>query len=545
MDTPISQFALFLFVATLTSAITRTFGRSNVLPLILVGTILELSPWSTEIITPDLVMVFLIVPLVFGDGITSSFRELRKKAGHLLFLALFPVIISTLIVGAVAHEMAGMTWALAFAVGAILSPTDTVALSSVLNSVPIPREIENIVEGEALLNDVSSLTALNLAISTLISGHVSASDIFLMFTESNLAGVGIGLFSGWIVARALRMTEDDIAINSITLIVPFVVYPLTEHFGGSGILAIVCAALLIGISHQKHASYTGRHYFMAVWEHSAFILQSIAFLLVGFGLPRIIRRLPEEQLMLLPILALAILGALIAVRFFTLFSLRAILRVIRPQVKMPLKDTVLMSWLGVRGPTSSMAALTIPLSLVDGSAVPQRDLAISTAFLVILLTVVLSYTIKPLIKLLKFNRQDDIKQQEAKVWEYVTTHLLEQIESSIKELEGKKNKESELAQLEYIQREYRYRQARFRSFLDPNSRKFSEASLPDTNNLYVFDIMGSSLMQRLIYMQRDLLIHTEWPNEIPDEVIRKALKSTDIQLQFLDESVWLPNESKA
>ena len=551
MNNPLSQFALLLFVATLTSVVMRAKGQSNVLPLIVVGTFLGLTPWSSETLAPEMAMAFLVVPLVFGDGITSSYRDLRKNALNLLLLAMIPVITSTLVVGAVSHWVSGMTWALAFAIGAVLSPTDTVALSSVARTVPIPRKIKNTIEGEALLNDASALTALHLSISLLVAGHLSGSDVLLMFTESNLIGIGIGLLAGWFVARSLRITQDDVAINSLTLIVPFVVYSLTDHFGGSGILSIVCAALSIGITHHRHTAYTGRHHFLAVWEHSTFILQSIAFLLVGVELPKIIHRLPEDELMLLPVMAIAILVALIVTRFITLFSLRALLLTFRPRIQIPWKDAVLVSWFGVRGPVSSMAALTIPLTLGNGETLPQRDLAIAVAFLVILLSVVLSYTIKPLIKRLNFGEEEDIRRHEVAVWENITTRVIHHIEEWIKELEADDSETttSEMAILSYTQREYSYRLARYREFLNPDSERRSslarslEGDAPD--HLHIADFVGSSMMLRLIQMQRDFLIHTDWPDEIPDEVIRKALKLTDVQLQWLNDSLWSSYKSNS
>lgn len=548
MDNPLSHFALLLFVATLTSVLMRAKGYSNVLPLIMVGTLLGLTSRSSETLAPEMAMAFLVVPLVFGDGITTSYRDLRKIGLSILLLALIPVITSTLIAGAVTHWMTGMNWALAFAIGAVLSPTDTVALSSVTRSVQIPRIIKNTIEGEALLNDASALTALHLSVSLLVAGHLSSGDILLMFAESNLIGVGIGLLAGWLVALSLSITQDDVAINSLTLIVPFVVYALSDYLGGSGILSIVCAALSIGITHHRNTTYTGRHHFLAVWEHSTFILQSIAFLLVGVELTKIIQRLPNDELMQLPMLTIAILGALIVTRFITLFALRSVLQILHPKFKIPWKNTLLVSWFGVRGPVSAMAALTIPLTLADGTALPQRDLAIAAAFLVILLSVILSYTIKPLTRLLNFGEEENQKRHEIAVWEHVTTRVLDQVENWIAETEGQSKLEpSEVALLHFTQSEYRYRQACYRDILSSGFRDMQDVPKtvnPDaTRQTFIIEFMSSHLMVRLIQMHRDLLIHTDWPDDIPDEVIRKAMRQTDVQLQWLNDSLWSWHES--
>jgi len=195
-----------------------------------------------------------------------------------------------------------------------------------------------------------------------------------------------------------------------------------------------------------------------------------------------------------------------------------------------------------------MAALTIPLTLADGTALPQRDLAIAAAFLVILLSVVLSYTIKPLTRLLNFGEEENQKRHEVAVWEHVTTRVLDQVEKWIAETQGQSELEpAEVALLHFTQNEYRYRQTCYRDFLKSNIHHLPD--IPGTVNAgvtqqtHIIDFMSSHLMVRLIQMHRDLLIHTEWPDDIPDEVIRKALRQTDVQLQWLNDSLWSWYES--
>jgi hypothetical protein len=161
---------------------------------------------------------------------------------------------------------------------------------------------------------------------------------------------------------------------------------------------------------------------------------------------------------------------------------------------------------------------------------------------------VLSYTIKPLIKRLNFAEEEDLKRHEVALWEHVTTRVLDQVEEWIEDFDSRSGLDpSEIALLDFTRKEYRYRQSRYRDYLNPDTGK-EPANQPaddktSDEHLHVMDFMGSRMMLRLIEMHRDVLIHTDWPDVIPDEVIRKAMKLTDIQLHWLSISLWSSYET--
>jgi CPA1 family monovalent cation:H+ antiporter len=483
-----------------------------------------------------MVMVFFLVPLVFGDAITTSLRELRKNGLDILALAIFPVIASTLTVGLAARGLTGMPWPLAFALGAILSPTDTVALGSLTKATPLPRQLRTIMEGEALLNDVSGLTALHVSTLALLAGQISTSEVALVFFEAHLVGLGVGLLGGWLMTRMIKASHDEIACNSLTMVVPFGVYAVAEYFDGSGILAIVCTALAIGQVQNNHTAFGGRLQTLAIWEHLSFILQSTAFLLMGIELPKILARLPDAELGMLLGLSLTVLLMLILARFFTLFVLRTLLLKLRPRIPISWRATLLVSWFGVRGPVSSMAAFTIPLTFSNGELIPYRDLAVASAFLVIVMTVILSHTLKPLVAILGIIEEDDHSRRELEVWDRVMTVILDLIDQWINAAQHNETRRNERILLEHARNEYRYRLARYRDLLagiDDESRMLNSLENNDSDRPFVYDLIHSDIAVRLALAEREALVAMEYPDEIPDEVVRKILRDTDRRLQFL------------
>ncbi|MFN5745092.1 MAG: cation:proton antiporter [Methylococcaceae bacterium] len=538
MNTLLAQFAILLLTATLTSVLMRERGWSNLLPLIVLGAVLGQLPISHQTtLAPDMIMVFFLVPLVFGDAITTSLRELRKNGLDILALALFPVIASTLMVGLAARWLTGMPWPLAFALGAILSPTDTVALGSLTKATPLPRQLRTIMEGEALLNDVSGLTALHLSTLALLAGQISTSEAARVFLEAHLVGLGVGLLGGWLMTRMIKASHDEIACNSLTMVVPFGVYAVADYFDGSGILAIVCTALAIGQAQNKHTAFGGRVQTVAIWEHLGFILQSTAFLLMGIELPNILIRLPDAELGILLGLSLTVLLALILARFFTLLVLRALLVKLRPRIPIPWRSTLLVSWFGVRGPVSSMAAFTLPMTFNSGELIPYRDLAVASAFLVIVVTVMLSHTLKPLIATLGIIEEDDHNRRELEVLDRVMTAVLDLIDQWINTAQTRDTGGAELNILQHARTEYSYRKARYRDLLagiDDASRTLNSLENNGTDRPFVYDAIHSDLAVKLALAEREALVTMEHPYEIPDEVVRKILRDTDTRLQLLN-----------
>ena len=216
----------------------------------------------------------------------------------------------------------------------------------------------------------------------------------------------MGLLGGWILTWISVRTKDSVAANSLTLVAPIVLYLLAERVEGSGILAVVVAALYLAHAQTSGIKRTGRVQGATVWRHVTFVLQAMAFFLVGMELVDTIETLSPQNLWYLIILTLIVTATLIITRM-VFVALMARLGSLRDAVKPDPKHLLLAGWAGARGPVSGMAAFSIPVAMADGEAMPYRDLILATTFCVIVVTLLLSQTLAPLARLLKISGEDE------------------------------------------------------------------------------------------------------------------------------------------
>lgn len=235
MNDALDSLAFSAVAALALAVILRHFGIQIALPLIAAGAVLSLSPWGPDALSdPEIVLIVILAPLVFGDALSSSFLDLRKVSRQVLLLAVGLVIATILVVGGVAVWVAAMPLAAALALGAVLAPTDAVAVSTVAKKASLPRFVISILEGESLVNDGTGLTALRVAVAAAIMGSVTLLDVGEIFALAVVVGVGIGAVSGIVLSQVLRRTRDSIAGNGLVLVAPFAIYLATEALEGSG-----------------------------------------------------------------------------------------------------------------------------------------------------------------------------------------------------------------------------------------------------------------------------------------------------------------------
>jgi Na+/H+ antiporter len=397
-------------IAVIIAAVARQRGWGIALPLVITGAIVGVLPFGpTAPPDPEIILVVVLAPLVFGEALGSSYLDLRKVSRPVLALAVGLVIASTLIVGYVTLIFVAMPVAMAFALGAVLSPTDAVAVSAVARRAGLPRRLVSILEGESLVNDGTGLTALKVALAAAAAGSVTVLQVGGIFVVAVVAGVAVGAIGGWILSRVLLRSRDLVASNALVLLAPFVLYFVAEELNGSGILAVVVAALVIAHSQNADPGHTGRVQSTIVWRHITFVLQALAFFLVGIELPAVIIGLDDESTRLLLILVPAVTVTLIITRTAFVFLMVAVARGLRQEAPRPqvLRGAAIVSWAGARGPVSGLAAFSIPLAFASGEAVPYRDLILATTFCIVVITLLLSLTLAPLARLVGVKSDDD------------------------------------------------------------------------------------------------------------------------------------------
>lgn len=406
-------FVTLAFSATLAvglAVLVRRRGWSMAIPLIAVGALvgwLPIGPSAPP--DPEIILVAILAPLVFGEALGSSYLDLRKVSRPVLALAIGLVVATTVVIGAVGFLLVAMPIAMAMALGAVLAPTDAVAVSTVARRAGLPRRLVSILEGESLVNDGTGLTALKVALVAAAAGSVTLLEVTGVFVVAVTAGVVVGALGGWLLTLVLRRSNDLVAANSLVLVAPFLLYAVAEEINGSGILAVVVAGLVIAHAQHSDPGHTGRVQSAIVWRHITFVLQAIAFFLVGLEIPEVLRRLDADGRADVALLVPVVIVALILTRGLFVFAMVGISRATRGGATGPslLRSSTIVAWAGARGPVSGLAAFSIPIAFAPGELVPFRDVILATAFCIIVITLLLSLTIGPLARAIGVPKDDD------------------------------------------------------------------------------------------------------------------------------------------
>jgi len=356
---------------------------------------------------PEMFFLLFVPPLLFLDGWRIPNIGLLRDKATILELALGLVVFTVLGIGLFIHAMIpAMPLAVAFALAAILSPTDPVAVSSIALRTPIPRRLLHILQGESLLNDASGLVCFSFAVGVAMTGVFSPMGALASFLWVVAAGVGCG------VALTLATTSLQMALSGrygeeagspilVSILLPFGAYLLAEAVGASGILAAVAAGITMSyVELTGRAPATTRVDRTAVWNAIQFALNGVVFVLLGEQLPGLfegamtaVREGGHDDPWWLAGYALAISLGLALLRFAWVWtSLRLTIYAARrrgePMATPPFRLVAATSLAGVRGAITLAGVMSLPLALPDGTPFPARDLAVFLAASVILLSLV-------------------------------------------------------------------------------------------------------------------------------------------------------------
>lgn len=357
------------------------------------------------VLDPEIFFLLFLPPLLFLDGWRIPKVGLLHDRAAILELAFGLVVFTVIGAGFLIHWMIpAMPLPVAFALAAIISPTDPVAVSSIAARVPIPKRMMHILEGESLLNDASGLVCFRFAVAAAMTGSFSLASASMTFLWVALAGLAVGAGFTWGVSLAQRWLSRHLGEESgssilISLLIPFGAYMLAEHLEASGILAAVAAGVTMSyVELSGRALATTRVQRAAVWDTIQFALNGIMFVLLGEQLPGILERAAasvSESGHLSPwwllVYAIAISLCLALLRFAWVWvSLRLSLFRTKqtgdPLLKPDWRIVAAMSLAGVRGAITLAGVLTLPFLLPDGKAFPARDLVIFLAAAVILIS---------------------------------------------------------------------------------------------------------------------------------------------------------------
>jgi Na+/H+ antiporter len=385
--------ALLVAVAGL-NALASRIGVPYPIVLVLGGLAIGLVPDLPHVeLDPEMVLLVFLPPLLYTAAFFSDLRALRNDARPLALTSIGLVLATTVLVAVPGHLVLDLSWPMAFALGAIVSPTDPLAASAIMRRLGAPRRMVNLVEGESLINDAAALVAYRVAVAAAVAGSFSLLGATLRFFVAAAGGIAIGLAVGYVIGEIRRRLDDPPTEITITLFTGYAAFLPADQLHLSGVLAVVAAGLYLGWRAPELARPATRLQAFAVWEVLTFLLNASLFILVGLQLPVVLDGLAGQPATELAGYAALVVVTVIGARFVWAFTVPYLVRALdrRPQQRerrVSAAPRVAIAWSGLRGAVSLATALALPLETDAGDALPGRDLIVFVTFTVVLVTVV-------------------------------------------------------------------------------------------------------------------------------------------------------------
>jgi Na+/H+ antiporter len=534
---------LLLAVAALATLATR-LGIPYPILLVLGGSALGFVPGLPPVeLDPELVFLLFLPPLLYVSALFTSWRDFRANIRPISLLAVGLVLMTTFVVAAVVHTVIGLPWAAAFVLGAIVSPTDAIAATTVAQRLGVPRRIVTILEGESLVNDATGIVAYRVAVAAVVTGAFSVWEAGLQFVVGAAGGIAAGFAVGWLVVWARRHLSEDPSIqNTISLLTPFVAYLAAEElphslwellhdlFGVpgdlyfSGVLAVVTTGLYLGRKGPYIISSGTRLQGYATWELTTFLLNGLIFILIGLQLRSVVGGLDEYTAGQIISYAILVSLTVVLVRMIWVFPATyvprwAIRRIRERDPSPPWRSVLVIAWTGMRGVISLAAALALPFQTASGAAFPGRNLIIFLTFCVILATLVVQGLSLPvLIRALGLEDDHIGDKEETHGRIRIAEAALERLEELVDEDWVREDTAERIRGL------YTYRRNRFTS-------RF-EGSDPD--GVEERSAAYQRLMVELLGAQRLSLVRMRDEGNIGDEIMHRIERDLDLEESRLE-----------
>lgn len=536
------QLLYTILIMLLVVSGTRITTQFIPLPLpilqILIGALLAIPVLGLHVrLDPELFLLLFIPPLLFVDGWRMPKGQFRKLRTPILFLAFALVFFTILGAGYFIHWLLPQVpLAACFALAAVLSPTDAVAVSAITHG-RLPSTLNNLLQGEALMNDASGLVAFKFAVAATLTGVFSLGDASLQFVLVAVGGllVGMGLSSllgrlrAWMIARGWEEPAPHVLLM---LLLPFAAYVAAEHLGLSGILSAVAAGMMQSRLDLLPRQTTTRLLNRGVWAMLEFTFNGLIFLLLGLQLPDILKAALGDHgdawQFVLPALGyvLAVYAVLMTLRFVWVYSYWRTSGMLRRWRGKPTRFagqsrialSMVLTLGGVRGAVTLAGVMSLPLLLDNGQAFPERDLLILIAAGVILLSLLVASVALP--RILPLLPLDNVALQE----DELNRHRAQVLQAAILGLEDEEDRagdaEGAIAMAEIkakLMNEYRDLLERTRTRRAQESRAYQQRA----------DQLEYRLRLQALRAQRLELYRMRKDNQLDDDMLAEILFDLD------------------
>jgi CPA1 family monovalent cation:H+ antiporter len=513
---PIETVILLLAAVALLTVVARRIGVPYPILMVLGGLGLGFVPELPRVeLEPEIVLLLFLPPILFSAAYLSSPRELWRNVRPISLLAFGLVLTTTLAVAAVVSWLApGIPFAAAVALGAIVSPPDAIAATAIAQRLGLPRRLVTILEGESLVNDATALVTYRFAVAAALTGSFSIGEAALSFVLVAVGGVLIGLAVGWAASWLLARLDDPPVEVLISLIAPFAAYLPAEILGVSGVLAAVSGGLLLGWRAPRVMSSDTRVLGFGTWQMTTFVVNGLAFLLIGLQLPSVMDEIGGRPAGELALLGGAVAGTVIAVRMLWVFPATYLPRILVPGLAerdpAPSARAVLvLGWAGMRGAVSLAAAL----ALSTAPPFPERGLLVFLTFVTILATLVgQGLTLPLLIRWVGLGDDGSVEHEELHAREAATEAALGRLDELVTEVPG------HLPLIDQLRDRYRHRAEHY-----VRARDSDEAPVDPEERDH------EQIRRAVIGAERLAIIGLRDRGVISDETLRRVERDLDLE----------------
>ena len=494
--------------------------------LVLGGLLLGFMP-GVPVITlpPDAVLIGILPPLLYSAAFNTGLRELKRNLRAISLLAIGLVILTTVAVAAVAHHVIGLSWPAAFVLGAVVSPTDPLAATTIAHRLGVPRRAVAIVEGESLVNDGTALILWKFAVAAVVTGSFSLLEAAGSFIWGVVGGVGVGLVVGYAVRLVRRRVFNPPLEVTIAFLTGYFAFLPASAIGASGVISVVTAGVYMGWHTPELTTVDTRLQGAGFWAIFNFLLNALLFGLVGLQLEPILDQLNQTPGMRLIGYAALMWLVVIAARALYGPPIAHIPRWLSPSLRerdpAPTWQFIaFVAWAGMRGGVTLAAALAIPLETDSGAPFPDRSLIIFLAFSVVLSTLVIQgLTLPRVVHLLGLEEdRDEILREEATARIRAAEAALERLE----ELVGEGWVRPETA--ERVRGLYAFRSSRFQARLEEG----------DDRGIEEQSIAFQRLRHELLEAERAAVVALRNEGEISEDVMQRLARDLDLEESRLD-----------